>query len=124
MESLAETVLAIHFLWIVWLVAGLPLGLWLGWPRLRVFHAVSIGLTLGMQLGGVFCPLTIVEEWLRGGGFSYGGSWLAAMLQSIIYLRVPPLLVMAVTACWVAATLASLILWPPWARQAQEPGTE
>jgi hypothetical protein len=110
---LAELVLAVHFLWIVWLILGLPLGLWLGRKWLRLAHAASIGATLGMQLTRIFCPLTIIEEWLRGGGFSYGGSWLAAWLEGIIYLRVPPEAVMAATAFWVAATALSLILRPP-----------
>lgn len=114
--ALAEAVLAVHFLWIVWLIAGLPVGLWLGWPRLRILHAASMAATLGMQVAGLLCPLTIIEEWLRGGPV-YGGAWLMNWLGRLVYLPVPPSLVMAATALWVAATFASFVMVPLSTRQ-------
>ncbi len=111
-QVLAEAVLAVHLAWIVWLIAGLPVGLWLGWRALRLAHAASLAGQLGMQLVSAFCPLTAVEEWLRGGGFSYGGSWLAAWLERLIYVPVSPQLIMALTLCWVVATLVSFIVRP------------
>jgi hypothetical protein len=110
-ELAAEAVLAVHFLWIVWLIIGLPLGLWLGRRGLRLAHAASIVATLGMQVAQYYCPLTIVEEWLRGGPV-YGGSWLITWLERIVYLRVSPELVMAATVLWVGLTAASFVVWP------------
>jgi len=112
-QALAQFVLAAHLLWIVWLVGGLPAGLALGWPRLRLAHGLSAAGQLGLQVAGAFCPLTRLEEWLRGGTFSYGGSWLAAWLDHLVYLQVSPGLVEALTVCWVAATAASLLIWRP-----------
>jgi len=119
-ELAAEAVLALHFLWIVWLIIGLPLGLWLGRPGfavqasrrgLRLAHAASIVATLAMQAARYYCPLTILEEWLRGGPV-YGGSWLITWLERIVYLRVSPELVMAATVLWVGLTAASFVVWP------------
>jgi hypothetical protein len=133
-ELAAEAVLALHFLWIVWLVIGLPLGLWLGRPGfagqaspprravqasrrgLRLAHAASIMATLAMQVARYYCPLTILEEWLRGGPV-YGGSWLASWLERIVYLRVSPELVMVATVLWVGLTAASFVVWPPTFRR-------
>ncbi|MFH0809274.1 MAG: DUF2784 family protein [Pseudomonadota bacterium] len=112
-DFMAEAVLALHLAWIVWLVLGLPLGLGVGWPRLRILHGASMVGQLALGLSGAACPITRIEEWLRGGGFSYGGSWLAAWLDRLVYLKVPPQWVLAATAGWLAVTLISLLVWPP-----------
>jgi hypothetical protein len=72
---LANLVLVLHALVVVFIVGGLLAiwaGAWLkrGWIRNRAFrlvHLVAIGFVAILAVLGLPCPLTVLEDWLRTG---------------------------------------------------------
>lgn len=87
---LADFVLAVHFLFVLFVVAGLVL-IWIGaargwrWVRnfwFRAAHLAAIVFVAGEAITGVTCPLTLWEDALRGGsdGTSFIGRWLSRLL--------------------------------------------
>ena len=71
---LADIVLIVHFLFVAFVVGGLAL-IWIGaalgwaWVRnlwFRVAHLAAIVFVAGEALVGVWCPLTVWEDTLRG----------------------------------------------------------
>jgi|ERR1017187_3243487 hypothetical protein len=116
-EVLAELVLLIHLLWILWVI--------LGWiltrkrPLLRWFHIGSLVWGILTEVGPWPCPLTIAEQWLqrRAGPGPYQGSFLIHYLEIVIYPDVSQELL-----AWAGSSVCLLILgihaWRFWqARQ-------
>ena len=105
MEILAELVLLLHLLWILWVI--------LGWivtrnrPLLRWFHIGSLVWGILTEVGPWPCPLTIAEQWLerRASSPSYQGSFLIHYLEMVIYPAVSPELV-----AWASSSVCVLIL--------------
>ena len=71
---LADVILIAHFAFVLFVVGGLPL-IWIGaaahwrWVRnfwLRAAHLAAIVFVTGEALLGVWCPLTVWEDALRG----------------------------------------------------------
>lgn len=112
----ADFLLLVHFLWIVFLILGLPFFLFLNFPRLRLFHGFSLLATLGMQIAKIECPLTPAEEGLRlyqDPHFSYGGSFLITHLERIVYIQgISPRTITILTSLLLLATLISFFLKP------------
>jgi hypothetical protein len=83
---MVELILFIHFIIVLYLVVGFPIGLYFNHRLFRIVHASALaGVSLLMVLG-VPCPLTIWEEMLRQGPV-YEGSFIASWLNRIIYLE-------------------------------------
>ena len=87
---LADVVLIVHFAFVLFVVGGLGL-IWIGaaagwrWVRnfwLRVAHLAAIAFVAGESLAGIWCPLTIWEDALRGahGDKSFVARWIHRML--------------------------------------------
>ncbi|MEM5390094.1 DUF2784 domain-containing protein [Paraburkholderia phymatum] len=88
---LANTVLVLHALIVVFIVGGL-IAIWVGaamkrnWVRNRTFrivHLAAIGIVAMLAVLDVPCPLTIVEDWLRTGAAGPQGfvqRWVSALL--------------------------------------------
>ncbi|HKA42655.1 MAG TPA: DUF2784 domain-containing protein [Burkholderiales bacterium] len=83
---LADVVLIVHFAFVLFVVGGLGL-IWIGaaagwrWVRnlwLRVAHLAAIAFVAGESLAGIWCPLTIWEDALRGahGDKSFVARWI------------------------------------------------
>ncbi|RQH01660.1 DUF2784 domain-containing protein [Paraburkholderia dinghuensis] len=75
MNWLANTVLVLHALVVLFIVGGL-LAIWAGawlqrsWVRNRVFrlvHLMAIGVVAILAVLDIQCPLTVLEDWLRTG---------------------------------------------------------
>ena len=119
---LADALLILHFLWIIFLILGLPVGLYFKMRRLRIVHAFGLLFALALQIGGMLCPLTIWEEKLRlhqQPDFSYGGSFIIAYIERLVYpgwISMNTLTVL--TVMLVLLTLLSFILKPPWQKTA------
>jgi len=73
-SRLADLVLLVHFAFVLFVVGGLAL-IWIGaaagwsWVRnfwFRVAHLAAIVFVAGEALVGVWCPLTLWEDALRG----------------------------------------------------------
>lgn len=82
---LAELVVALHFTFIVFVVAGGVLSL--RWPRTAWVHLPAAVWGSAVELFGWVCPLTPWENQLRsmGGGGLYQGDFLARTLGPLIY---------------------------------------
>lgn len=99
MLMLADSVLLLHVLFVMFVIAGLVavlLGKMAGWRWVRnwwfrVLHLVAIGVVVLQAWLGRICPLTILEMWLRreAGDATYAGGFVSHWLESILYYRAP-----------------------------------
>lgn len=95
----ADALLAMHFLFVVFVVAGLGLVLlggalswaWVRNPWFRWAHLLAIGVVVLQSWLGVICPLTAWEMALRekAGGAVYAGSFIAHWIEELLYYQAP-----------------------------------
>ena len=87
---LADLILVVHFAFVLFVVGGLAL-IWIGaaagwaWVRnfwFRVAHLAAIVFVAGEALIGVWCPLTVWEDALRGvhGEKSFVARWIHRLM--------------------------------------------
>lgn len=119
MVLLADLVLVVHFLFVVFVVACPPL-VWAGalrgwrWVRhfgFRVAHLIAILIVTAESLAGVWCPLTVWEDRLRGATTEKG--FVARWIHKLLFYDLPPA-VFTVTYL-LFAMLVALTWWrvPP-----------
>ena len=116
MNFLADTLMLIHFLWVVFMIVGLPLGIALRSPVLRWAHCIGMLITAFFASAGMYCPLTTWEEGLRRAAdpaFTYRGSFLARHLGPILYPDLSPAVIRSVSVAWFALTLIAMAVWKP-----------
>ena len=104
---LADSLLILHFLWILFMLAGFPLAILLKITWLRILHSLGLGMYLLLAILDWYCPLTIAEEFFRRmevPDFSYNGSFIGRWIESLIYIESwgAPL--------WIFRVLAALYL--------------
>lgn len=84
---LADVVVCIHFIWIVFLFIG---GVWGKRQRLlRVIHWSGLAFALVIQAFDWYCPLTHLEVWLRSlhdPSLQYSGSFIVHYVERLVYL--------------------------------------
>jgi hypothetical protein len=82
---LADGVLVLHGLFIVWAALG-ALAVW-RWPRLAVLHLPALAWAVWIEASGGVCPLTPLENSLRraAGQAGYSGGFIDHYLGGIIY---------------------------------------
>ena len=115
-DLLADAVLVMHFLFALFLVAGLLLifsgGLlrwqWVKNPWFRWAHAGGTVIVAVQAWIGVICPVTSLEMWLRSraGDVTYDGAFIAHWLGELLYYDLPAwvfILAYSVFAAGVAA---------------------
>lgn len=85
MGFLADAVLVIHGLFIVWAALG-ALAVW-RWPKLAFAHLPALAWAVWIEASGGICPLTPLENSLRraAGQTGYSGGFIDHYLGSIIY---------------------------------------
>jgi hypothetical protein len=103
---LADAVVFVHFLWIVFLVFGAM------WGRrrrvVRYLHIGGLAFAVTIQIFGWFCPLTHVEVWLRrkvDPGASLGGSFIRHYVERLVYIELSWAAIFGLTIVLVAANL-------------------
>ncbi|SIT47547.1 conserved membrane hypothetical protein [Paraburkholderia piptadeniae] len=112
---LANTVLVLHALIVVFIVGGL-IAIWVGaalkrdWVRNRAFrivHLAAIGVVAMLAVLGVPCPLTVLEDWLRTGAAGPQGfvqRWVSALLYydlpAWIFIAAYVLFLLIVAVTW------------------------
>ncbi len=94
--ALADLILVVHALIIVFIVAGLPLiwiGAWRGWefvrrPLFRVTHVASIAFVVAQTWLDELCPLTVWEAQLRreAGQAHHDEQFIAHWLSELIFV--------------------------------------
>src|SRR5688500_712881 len=98
-RGLADTVLALHFGVVLFVVGGLVLvlaGNALGWRwvnglGLRLAHLAAIAYVVVQQWLGAACPLTTLEAWLRvqAGQGTHGQGFVEHWLQRLLFYEAP-----------------------------------
>jgi hypothetical protein len=86
---IADIVVLVHFLWIVFLIIGAVAGV--RYRAVKIVHLAALAFAFVIQIFGWYCPLTHLEIWLRNRhdpGLSYAGSFIAHYLEKIVYLDV------------------------------------
>jgi Protein of Unknown function (DUF2784) len=116
---LADLILTLHFAIVLFNIGGLIaiwLGAWLGWGwvRNRVFRAVHLGLILFIvaeALLGVTCPLTTLEDWMRGEPHQQG--FIARWVSSWLFYDAPAWVFVLAYSKFGALVAATWVLVPP-----------
>lgn len=116
---LADTVLVVHFSFVVFVVVGFlliligPVFQW-RWIYARLFrwlHLAAIGVVVAQVWLGRLCPLTIWENELRrrAGQAGYDTSFIQFWVQRLLYYDFPPWVFGAVYTIFGALIVA--LLW-------------
>jgi hypothetical protein len=102
-KILADTVVFLHLLWIVFLIFGAFWGV--RNKMVKTIHITGLLFAIVIQTFGWYCPLTDLETWLRSKhnpSLSYGGSFIAHYMEKIIYVELPRSLIFALTLLLIA----------------------
>ncbi len=95
-KILADSVVFVHFLWILFLFFGAFFG-----KRdrvLRIFHISGLCFAILIQIFGWYCPLTYLEVWLRSkqaSNATYTGSFIVYYVEKIVYIELSRPLIFA-----------------------------
>lgn len=82
---LADTIIVVHFAFVVFVVLG---GLLiLRWPRIAWLHIPSAAWGIALEFAGWICPLTPLENLLRerAGMASYQGDFIERYMMPVLY---------------------------------------
>ncbi len=103
---LADTVIIVHFLWILFLITG---SYWGSRHRpVMMIHGAGLVFALISQLFGWYCPLTLLEVWLqkkRNTAQAYPGSFIAHYAEKLVYIDLSPRVIFALTLALVGVTI-------------------
>ena len=116
---MADAILLVHFAIVLFIVGGL-LATWIGaafgwaWvrnPWFRYAHLAAIAYVAGEAILGVACPLTVWEDFARGGARpeSFIGRWV----RTLLFYEAPEWVFTLAYVAWALAALATLRLVPP-----------
>lgn len=121
--GLADFILTLHFLFVLFVVLGLLaiyLGYFLNWRwvrnrTFRILHLSAIGIVVLQSWLGVICPLTILEMALRqkAGAATYAGSFIQHWLQSLLYYTAPDWVFIVLYTGFGGLVAVSWFLVPP-----------
>ena len=83
--ALADLVVIVHFMFILFVIFGALLVAWRAW--MLWLHLPALIWGAATELFSLICPLTPLENYLRqrGGGESYRGDFIANYLLPVIY---------------------------------------
>lgn len=120
---LADAVLTIHLLVVVFVVGGLVLivaGNLAGWRWVdslwfRGAHVAAIGFVVVESWLGATCPLTTLEAWLRvrGGGAAHEGDFVAYWIGRVLFYEAEPWVFTLVYTAFGALVAATWWIFPP-----------
>ena len=111
---LADLIVIVHFLFVLFVVGGLALiwtGAACGWRWVRNFwfraaHLAAIAFVAGESLAGIWCPLTVWEDALRGAHAEE--SFVARWIHRILFYSFPE---WVFTIAYVAFAVAVAATW-------------
>jgi len=93
-KILADLVVLIHFLWILFLLFGAFPGV--RYKAIKILHVSGLVFAFVIQVFGWYCPLTHLEVWLRAKhdpSLAYAGSFIIHYLEGLIYIEIPAQLI-------------------------------
>ncbi len=95
---LADSIVLIHFLWILFLIFG---GIWgIRNTVLKIFHISGLVLAIIIQTLDLYCPLTYLEIWLREKSnplATYKGSFIIHYVEKAVYIDISHGLIILLT---------------------------
>ena len=97
-KILADSMVLIHFLWIVFLFFGAIWGI--KNKAVKIFHISGLVFAFVIQIFGWYCPLTYLEVWLRskqGSALTYTGSFIIHYVEEIVYIELSHNLILILT---------------------------
>jgi len=97
-KILADIVVILHFLWIVFLFLGAFWGI--KNKGVKVFHLSGLAFAFIIQVFDWYCPLTHLEIWLRSKHshfLTYAGSFIIHYVEKIVYIEIPRSVVFVLT---------------------------
>lgn len=114
-RALAAGILALHLLWILWVIFGCLLTR--GRRKLAWFHVGSLVYSIVIEVGPWWCPLTRFEQWAqrKAGMTPYEQEFLVHYLEEIVYPDIPYTLL---AACAVVICVFNLGVYV-WRRRKQ-----
>ncbi len=126
---LADIVLVIHFLYVLFVVGSLPV-IWIGvWLKLgfvrnfwfRFAHLAAILFVVAESLVGVTCPLTVWENTLRQ--VESDSSFMQVWLHRIMFFSFPEWVFTVVYILFALLVALTFKLVPPNARKSSAPSS-
>jgi hypothetical protein len=101
-KLLADAVVLIHLLWILFLFLGAYVGAKV--RGVRILHLSGLVFALITEVFGWYCPLTYLEVWLRSKydpRWVYAGSFIVHYVEKIVYLELSRTLIVIGTVMLV-----------------------
>lgn len=86
----ADIVVAVHVLWIAFVILGFPLFLYLNSARGRIIHLAALAAMIVMQVTQTICPLTHLEVYFKSKGSAgsvYPGQFMIEAAERLIYVE-------------------------------------
>lgn len=82
---MADIVVLLHFLFVVFVVVGGLLVVWKHW--IAWLHLPALAWAVVIEISGGICPLTPLENWLRTkeGGVTYSGGFIEHYIYPVLY---------------------------------------
>ena len=120
---LADAVLLIHFAFVLFVTGGLVL-IWIGaaagwqWVRnfwFRVAHLAAIAFVALESLAGVWCPLTVWEDALRGA--TSEKSFVARWVHRLMFFQLPEWVFTVAYVLFGLIVTLTMALIPPQKRR-------
>lgn len=120
---LADVILIVHFAFVSFVVGGLAL-VWIGaaagwaWVRnfwFRAAHLAAIVFVAGEALLGIWCPLTVWEDALRG--VQEDKSFVARWIHRIMFYDFPGWVFTTAYVLFALVVIATLVWLPPRRRR-------
>jgi hypothetical protein len=87
-KILADSVVLIHFLWILFLLFGALIGT--RNRAIKIIHISGLAFAIVLQVFDWNCPLTHLEVWLRkkhNPAITYTGSFIIYYIEKIVYVE-------------------------------------
>ena len=116
---LADIILILHFLVVIFITVGfllVPIGYyydlsWIKIFKIRLFHFGLMFLVTFETLVGITCPLTSIENYLRG--INNSKSFISFWIEKIIYWDFPTSFFMFLYFVFLGWTLLMWKIYPP-----------
>ena len=116
---LADGVFLLHALIVLFNAGGLlliyvggPLGwAWVRHRGFRIAHISLMGLVTVEAIFGVTCPLTLLEDWLRG--VATEQSFVQRWVTALIYWSAPAWVFVVLYLMILSAVIVAWFAWPP-----------
>ena len=116
---IADLVLVLHAMVVIFNAGGLamilvggPLGwVWVRHRGFRIAHISLMGLVTVEALFGMTCPLTLLEDWLRG--VATEQSFVQRWVTALIYWNAPLWVFAVLYAVILATVIVAWFVWPP-----------